>query len=312
MPLLTVGQSSKDRTSEFLDIVQRLKQSQGTKTALDTSSKAGALQGSQNAQFTAKAQGMSMRISQLAGRIQHLTRLAKQTTMYNDNTQQVNNLTAEVKNNLQGLNEELQELQAMSQQTKASGQGCSHSSRVVDNLRVQLKGTTSNFKSVLEVRRETLKTSQDRRSRFTSSGQPADHYQTSFFDDGPTSDAVDGTVGPRRRLHVHARNNENQALLQAQAPQADSYLQSRDVALRQINSTIQELGGIFTQMAEMVQQQGEMAVRIDENVDNVVSNVDAAQAQLLKYLQTISSNRWLVLKVFGILLAFIMLFIIVS
>lgn len=65
-------------------------------------------------------------------------------------------------------------------------------------------------------------------------------------------------------------------------------------------------------MAEMVQQQGEMAVRIDENVDNVVSNVDAAQAQLLKYLQTISSNRWLVLKVFGILLAFIMLFIIVS
>lgn len=108
------------------------------------------------------------------------------------------------------------------------------------------------------------------------------------------------------------RNNENQALLQTEAPQADSYLQSRDVALRQINSTIHELGGIFTQMAEMVQQQGEMAVRIDENVDNVVTNVDAAQAQLLKYLQTISSNRWLVLKVFGILLAFIMLFIIVS
>lgn len=108
------------------------------------------------------------------------------------------------------------------------------------------------------------------------------------------------------------RNNENQALLQSEAPQEDSYLQSRDVALRQINSTIHELGGIFTQMAEMVQQQGEMAVRIDENVDNVVTNVDAAQAQLLKYLQTISSNRWLVLKVFGILLAFIMLFIIVS
>lgn len=70
-------------------------------------------------------------------------------------------------------NEELQELQVMSQHTKASGQGTSHSSRVVDNLRVQLNGTTSNFKSVLEVRRETLKTSQDRRSRFTSSGQPA-------------------------------------------------------------------------------------------------------------------------------------------
>lgn len=60
-------------------------------------------QTSQSAQFTAKAQAMSMRISQLAGRIQQLTRLAKQTTMYNDNTQQVNNLTAEVKTSLQGL-----------------------------------------------------------------------------------------------------------------------------------------------------------------------------------------------------------------
>lgn len=66
-------------------------------------------------------------------------------------------------------NEELQELQAMSRQGGASGQGGSHSSRVVDNLRVQLNGTTSKFKSVLEVRREALKASEDRRSLFTSS-----------------------------------------------------------------------------------------------------------------------------------------------
>ena len=101
-------------------------------------------------------------------------------------------------------------------------------------------------------------------------------------------------------------------MIQTTAPQADSYLQSRDEALTQINSTIQDLGGIFNQMAEMVQQQGEMAVRIDENVDNVVDNVDAAQVQLLKYLQTISSNRWLALKVFSILIVFVLLFIFMS
>lgn len=96
------------------------------------------------------------------------------------------------------------------------------------------------------------------------------------------------------------------------APQADAYLQSRDAALQEINATIQELGGIFTQVAQMVQEQGEVAMRIDENVDNVVTNVDAAQVQLLKYLNTISSNRWLVLKVLGILMAFLIVFIMVS
>lgn len=52
-----------------------------------------------------------------------------------------------------------------------------------------------------------------------------------------------------------------------------------------------------------------MAQRIDENVEEAVTNVDNAKAQLLKYLNGISSNRWLVMKVFGVLLVFLVLFI---
>ena len=62
----------------------------------------------------------------------------------------------------------------------------------------------------------------------------------------------------------------------------------------------------------MVAEQGEVALRIDDNVDNVATNVGAAQTQLLKYLNTVSSNRWLVLKVFGILLVFLFMFIMIS
>jgi syntaxin 5 len=34
-----------------------------------------------------------------------------------------------------------------------------------------------------------------------------------------------------------------------------------------------------------------MTARIDENVDETLANVDQAKAQLMKYLNTISSNR---------------------
>ena len=61
-----------------------------------------------------------------------------------------------------------------------------------------------------------------------------------------------------------------------------------------------------------VQEQGEMAVRIDENIDETLSNVDSAQTQLLKYLNTISSNRWLVMKIFGVLMVFMILFIFIA
>ena len=59
-----------------------------------------------------------------------------------------------------------------------------------------------------------------------------------------------------------------------------------------------------------VQEQGELAIRIDENVDTTLTNVDSAQAQLLKYLNSISSNRWLVMKIFAVLLVFLVVFVV--
>ena len=59
-----------------------------------------------------------------------------------------------------------------------------------------------------------------------------------------------------------------------------------------------------------VQEQGELAIRIDENVDTTLANVDSAQAQLLKYLNSISSNRWLVMKIFAVLLVFLVVFVV--
>ena len=58
-----------------------------------------------------------------------------------------------------------------------------------------------------------------------------------------------------------------------------------------------------------VQEQGELAIRIDENIDDTLANVDSAQAQLLKYLNNISSNRWLIMKVFFVLMLFLFIFI---
>lgn len=51
-------------------------------------------------------------------------------------------------------------------------------------------------------------------------------------------------------------------------------------------------------------------MRIDENVDDTLGNVDAGQAQLLKYLNAISGNRLLAMKVLGVLFLFLMFFIV--
>jgi syntaxin 5 len=58
---------------------------------------------------------------------------------------------------------------------------------------------------------------------------------------------------------------ESQPLLQQQqqqmVPLQDSYMHSRAEALHNVESTIHELSNIFTQLATMVSQQGELAIR---------------------------------------------------
>lgn len=99
--------------------------------------------------------------------------------------------------------------------------------------------------------------------------------------------------------------------------------------------------GIFTQLATIVAEQGEMMQRIDANINEVRfpfylsfqgtrtdaqttrhdtahtttlqqsnANVSNAQAQLLKYLHGISGNRWLIAKIFLVLIVFIVLFVV--
>ena len=90
----------------------------------------------------------------------------------------------------------------------------------------------------------------------------------------------------------------------------DQYLSARSEALQNVEQTITELGGIFQQLATMVAEQGEMAIRIDENVERSVADVDNAQTQMLKYLNSISSNRWLIMKIFGVLISFLVFFVV--
>lgn len=89
--------------------------------------------------------------------------------------------------------------------------------------------------------------------------------------------------------------------------QQDSYITSRSTAIESIESTIAELGQIFSQLANMVAEQRETVQRIDADVTDISANVSGAQRELLKYYASISSNRWLMLKIFGVLIIFVSL-----
>ena len=68
---------------------------------------------------------------------------------------------------------------------------------------------------------------------------------------------------------------------------------------------------IWCQLCCQVAEHGEMAHRIEDDVMDTETNVMLAQTQLLKYLNTISSNRWLIMKIFIVLMIFVIIFVFV-
>lgn len=92
--------------------------------------------------------------------------------------------------------------------------------------------------------------------------------------------------------------------------ETDQYLHTRAETMQNIESTIVELGGIFSQLAHMVKEQEEMVERIDTNIQDVEMNVEAAHGEIVKYFQSISSNRWLMIKIFAVLILFFIFFVV--
>jgi len=230
--------------------------------------------------------------------------------MFDDPAVEVDELTGIIKQDIQLLNSNIAELQRLSARGKDDNkQSLDHSHTVVDSLRSRLKDATQEFKEVLTVRTDNLKHHKERRQLFSAN---ADSDATVPLLRQRPHNPVPGSsaAGPGASMPgVPAPSFlQQQQQLTLTAPQ-DTYMSSRAEALRNVESTIVELGSIFNKLSEMVAQQGEMAIRIDENIDDTLANVTNAQAQLLKYLNTISSNRWLVMKVFGVLLAFLIIFI---
>ncbi|ESW09079.1 hypothetical protein PHAVU_009G098500 [Phaseolus vulgaris] len=322
--------SFRDRTHEFHSIAESLKKpgsaqngQSGNSSRLEEQRSAIANQ----SEFNRRASKIGFGIHQTSQKLGKLAKLAKRTSVFDDPTMEIQELTGVIKQDITALNSAVVDLQLLSNSRNESGNAStdttSHSTTVVDDLKTRLMGATKEFKDVLTMRTENLKVHENRRQLFSASGskdsanpfvrqRPLATRSAASSSNAPAPPWASGSSSSQL-LAKKQVDGESQPLLQQQqqevVPLQDSYMQSRTEALQNVESTIHELSNIFNQLATLVSQQGEVAIRIDENMDDSLANVEGAQGALLKYLNSISSNRWLMIKIFFVLIFFLMVFL---
>ncbi|XP_068244830.1 syntaxin-5 [Palaemon carinicauda] len=314
--------ASRDRTQEFVRIVRSQQGSQTNNLLPQNSRRPRDLR--QYTDFMQRSKLIGRNISSTYAKLEKLTHLAKKRSLFDDSHDlEVQELTGIIRHDLTSLTKQLTDLRNQSRVASPNGTSAhlqKHSSNLVGSLQTKVAFITQKFKDILEVRTENLKKQAERRDHFTGGavsgelppGAISGHHhgsvlvadEASAFSTSLDSSRSNGEVvinfGSGGTYHQQLQLMEEQ----------DTYLQSRADTMRTIESTIVELGQMFTQLATMVKEQEELVHRIDANVEDAELNVEAAHSELLKYFKSVSSNRMLMIKVFGIMIVFFVIFVV--
>jgi len=323
----------QDRTTEFRACVDSIRNRSIGRGGLSV--KQPLLRGKQRqevaagrSEFSRMAAGIGKDIAKTTMNLGKLAQLAKRKTLFDDRPMEISELTHWIKQDIAKINKDIASLQTYvraQQQSHTAGKHVEeHSNNVVMLLQSKLATTSMGFKEVLEIRTQNMKENKDRTEQFMSSTAQAAHQplQNSLLFNQNRGDSSD-TKGKGRQVQngdilaldigsAEEGHGSNPYMQMQLMEQQDNYIQTRSTAIESIESTIAELGQIFSQLATMVAEQRETVQRIDADTMDIAENVSGAHRELLKYWDRVSSNRTLMLQVFGVLILFFLVFILVS
>mmetsp|Transcript_21640 Transcript_21640/g.43284 ORF Transcript_21640/g.43284 Transcript_21640/m.43284 type:complete len:208 (+) Transcript_21640:24-647(+) len=143
-----------------------------------------------------------------------------------------------------------------------------------------------------------------------SSSVPSYSGSTSSYYPDHTISAPASGHAPLTPLDIQRMESASGAQRQYQLIPDQDYLRQRADAMTQVESNIVELGTIFNKLAVMVNEHKEMVQRVEDNVDDANANVNLSLAALTDTLTNLQTNRALGMKILGILVVFIIMFII--
>jgi len=169
-------------------------------------------------------------------------------------------------------------------------------------------GATKNFTEILQIRTKSMKEQHSRRKAFegdTSTSRPprkrgAGGVSGRMLDDADLSSLEQGEAPPASDL-------ESQEL--AQRDMTDQYLKSRADDVQAIEGNIRELMELYKRLGGLLAEQEELTIRIDQNMDDAVQNMASGEKELVKTLDSVSGSHMLIIKIFAILIAFLIIFV---
>jgi len=137
-----------------------------------------------------------------------------------------------------------------------------------------------------------------------SSGYSSSTSTKSYYQNNNTTNTDAGTNSNNNNnnTNIHA---DQQSLLQIEERRTKRRTKHRLQSARQAETMLADLTSMFGKMSELIHSQGDTISKIEDDVEAGVDNVNAGVDEIMKLNEITKGNRSLIIKVFAILIFFI-------
>jgi syntaxin 5 len=320
---------SRDRSNEFFQTVTSLQTQAFNAQYVNQAAQQPQKTAADKSTFSQAAKHVLAGILTTSNKLEQLVLLAKEASIYNDVTPQINQLQYVLKNDIQTIRGEiglLQQYATETKQTRRNTDADTSNQAVVLSLQTKLASTTQTLKSALLMTTDNLKSQYSRKQQFqvpseggsssSKAGQSSNsrkgarkrrnpYFQNLLADSFDDEDSIGDTQPLLNALAVTQQQQQEQQ----QDRSMESYMSAHADAVTSIQDSVQNLSSVYQDLIEIVDRENEVVIRIDDNVRVSAENVREGSNQLRQYLNSMSGNQWLVLKVFAILITFSVFFV---
>lgn len=251
----------------------------------------------------AESARIGQQLNAIAGKIEQLKQLNKKKGLFDDTTTQFGSVTAEITDNTARVDQLLAALDARANELagRANTRHASESARnAVQALKLRHTQNMQDFFQAVQTRKDTEQKKQTRRRQQTSSRYPGRAHGVGMGSDYMDGESDQNPLITGSGYAAQGRIQGGNSVLYAE----------RANAMEQVQRSISEMAQMFKQFREMVESQQSLVMRIDDNVDQSALHINTGNEELAKYLKYIQGNRSLLIKMFIIVLFFIVVYVV--
>jgi len=303
----------RDRTDEFLETCKVYKMSNNSNKIInnnDTTNNNGSLSQKiidTSAKIHENANDITLQMNESKIKIKQLLQLSRTTSNFRDNRAKIHELMADLKGEIQtSIKNQIHALEIETQNLfKHKKDNCSeHHMTLIDVIKLRHTNLVKSLINAMQITTQCLSKQKRERDQLGSIRAKPRRARNRY--------------GRRKQQNsdeeMHLLNddgnfNSNNAMY-AQDTQMQQIDRAED-ALK-IEQELREIGSMLSQLGELVAEQEHTILNINTNIEDANDQMEDGIAQLQKYLARLSGNRWLMIKIFAILIFFAILFMLIG